>query len=127
MSVTITFVADAGPLFVTVRVYVSGVPSVTGFGVPTFTMATSALLALATTTVALAVFVVMPGTIFDAVAVTVSVMFVPDGVPAFTCNTSVKLAVAPTPSAPLSVQVIVPVPPTGGSVPHAHPAGGVID
>src|ERR1700730_11571789 len=90
-------------------------------------MATSALFALATTTVALAVFVVMPGTILAAVAVTVSVMFVPDGVPAFTCNTSVKVAMPLTASVPLSVQVIVPVPPTGGTVPQVQPAGGVND
>ena len=86
-------------------VYVSGVPSVTGFGVPVFTIAMSALLALATSTVALAVLVVSPGGMLAAEAVSVSVMFVPDGVPAFTCNTSVKLAAfpAPTPRVPLSV------------------------
>ena len=75
----------------------------------------------------LAVFVVMLGTMLAAVAVTVSVMFVPEVVPAFTCSTRVKLAVPLTASVPLAVQVIVPVPPTGGSVPQIHPAGGVID
>jgi len=103
------------------------VPSVTGFGVAVFTIAISALLALATTTVALAVLVVMLGTILAALAVTVSVMLVPEGVPVFTCKTSVKLAVALTPSVPLAVQVIVPAPPTGGRVPQVHPAGGVMD
>jgi hypothetical protein len=28
---------------------------------------------------------------------------------------------------PLSVQVMVPVPPTGGRVPQVQPAGGIID
>jgi hypothetical protein len=93
VSVTVTVVADAGPLLVTASEYVSGVPSVTGFGVAVFTIAMSALFALATTTVALAEFVVRLGTMLVAFAVTVSVMFVPEGVPAFTCSTSVKLAV----------------------------------
>jgi len=56
------------------------------------------------------------------------VIFVPDGVPAFTCSTSVKFAVFAEPVARLAVvHVIVPVPPTAGFVPHVHPAGGVID
>ncbi len=96
-------------------------------GVAVFTIDTSALFASATITVALAVLVVMPGTMLAAVAVTVSVMLVPDGVPAFTCNTRVKDAVPFTAKDPLSVQVIVPVLPTGGSVPQVQPAGGVID
>ena len=58
------------------------------------------------------------------VAVTVSVMFVPEAVPAFTCSTSVKFAVPFTAEVLLSVQVIVPVPPTAGTVPQVHPAGG---
>src|SRR5689334_22739648 len=101
----------------------SGDPSVTGFGDPVFTIAMSALLALATSTVTLAVLVVSPGGILAAEAVTVSVMLVPDGVPAFTCSTSVKFAVfpAPTPRVPLSVHVMVPVPPIGGTVPQTQP------
>src|SRR5271163_3987961 len=87
----------------------------------------SALLALATTTVALAEFVVRLGTMLVEVAAAVSVMVVPDGVAAFTCNSSVKLAVPLTARLPLSVHVMVPVPPTAGTVPHVHPAGGVID
>jgi len=67
---------------------VSRVPSVTGFGVPVFTIDISTLLEVPTTTVALAVLVVMLGTTLVAVAVTVSVMFVPDGATEFTCNTS---------------------------------------
>ena len=113
---------------VTVSVYVSGVPSVTGLGVPVFTIAISALLALATTTLALAVLVVRPGGMLVAVAVAVSEMFVPVGVRAFTCSTSEKFAVfaPPTPKVLVSVQVMVPVPPTAG-VTQVHPAGVLID
>jgi hypothetical protein len=78
--------------------------------------------------VALALFSVRLGTTSVALPVTVSVMFVPDGVPDPTCNTSVKLAVAFTAMAALSLQVIVPVPPTAGTVPHVQfPPGPVID
>ena len=59
-----------------------------------------------------------------AVAESVSVMVVPEGVVAFTCNSSVKFAVPLTARLPLSVQVMVPVPPTAGKVPHVDPAGG---
>jgi hypothetical protein len=123
---TVTLVAEAGPLLATASEYVSGSPSSTGFGVAVFTMATSALLAFATTAVAVALFVVNPGTMLLAVAVSVSEMFVPEAVPGFTCSTSVKFAVAFTARLG-SVQVMVPVPPTGGTVPQVHPAGGVID
>jgi hypothetical protein len=128
VSVTVTFVADAGPLLVTASEYVSGVPFVTGFGAAVFTIAMSALVALATSTLALAVFVVRPGGMFAALAVAVSVMVVPEGVSAFTCSTSEKFAVftPPTPKLPLSVQVMVPVPPIAGAV-QAQPAGAVID
>src|ERR1700692_1599326 len=128
VSLTVTLVADAGPLLETASVYVSGVPSVTGLGVAVFTIATSALLAFATTTVALAVLVVRPGGMLAALAVAVSVMLVPVGVRAFTCSTSEKFAVlpAPTPKEPPSVQVIVPVPPTAGGT-QIHPAGAVTD
>src|SRR5215467_14342245 len=105
----------------------SGVPSITGFGEAVFTIAISAELAFATITVALALLFVRFGTMFVAFAVTVFVMFVPDAVFEFTCNTSVKLAVLPAFRLAPSVHVIVPVPPTGGSVPQVHPAGGVMD
>lgn len=85
----------------------------------------SALFALATTTVAVALLLVKLGTMLVAEAVTVSAIFVPDAVPAFTCNTKVKVALALRARLLLSVQVIVPVPPTGGG--HVHPAGATID
>src|SRR5437660_10432820 len=126
VSVTVTFVAEAGPLLTTVSVYVKGLPCSTGFGVAVFVIAISALLALATTTVAVALLVVRPGTMLPALAVAVSEIFVPEGVPAFTCSTKVKFAVAFTPRLLASVHVMVPVPPTAG-VTHDHPAGNAID
>jgi len=106
---------------------VTGVPCVTGLGVAVLTIATSALLAFATTTVALAVFDVRLGTMFVAVAVAVSVMFVPDGVPELTCRISVNVPTLFTARVAAAVHVIVPVPPTAGLVPQVHPEGGVID
>ena len=89
-------------------------------------MAMSALLALATTTVAVALLVVRFGTMLPALAVTVSEMLVPEGVPAFTCSTRVKLAGVLTARVPLSVQVMVPEAPTDGLT-HVQPAGAAMD
>jgi hypothetical protein len=89
-------------------------------------MAMSALLAFATTTVAVALLVVRLGTMFVAVAVAVSAIFVPEGVPEFTCKTNVKFATALTARLLPSVQVIAPVAPTAGVV-QVHPTGAAID
>src|SRR5580704_1255002 len=86
----------------------------------------SALFALATTTLAVALFVVRFGTMLLTVAVAVSAMLVPVGVPAFTCSSRVKLAVPLTAIVLPSVQVMVPVAPTAG-VTHPHPEGAAID
>lgn len=91
-----------------------------------FTMAMSALLALATTTEAVALLVVRLGTMLPALAVAVSAIVVPDGVPAFTCNTSVNPTGEPTAKVLPSVQVIVPAAPTAGVV-QIQPPGGVMD
>ena len=96
-----------------------------GLGVAVLTIVTLALLALATTTSAVAVLVVRPGTMLVAVAVAVSAILVPEAVPAFTCNTRVKLAVAVAARVPI-VQVIVPEAPTPGLM-QVHPAGAVMD
>jgi hypothetical protein len=82
-------------------------------------IARSALFALATMTVALALFVVIPGTMLLAVAVSVSVMLVPEGVAGFTCSTKVKFAVVL--AARLAIVQL------GGAVAmlHVHPAGPV--
>src|SRR5580704_809072 len=102
-------------------------PSATvGLGVAVLTMAMSALLALATTTVAVALLPVRLGTMLAALAVAVSAMLVPDGVPAFTCNTRVKLTGVFRARLLPSVQVMVPAAPTAG-VTHVQPAGVVID
>ena len=84
-----------------------------GLGVAVFTMAMSALFALATTTMAVALLPVRLGTMLEAVAVAVSAMSVPEAVPAFTCSTTVKLAVVFTARVPM-VQVMVPAAPTAG-------------
>ena len=57
--------------------------------------------------------------------VTVSLMMVPDAVPAVTFTITVKLAVTDGARVDM-VQVIVPVPPTAGVV-HDQPVGGVIE
>src|SRR5580704_9278348 len=102
-------------------------PSATaGLGVAVLTMAISALLALATTTVAVALLVVRLGTRLVALAVAVSAMVVPEGVPAATCKTTVKLAVAFRARLVRAVQVMVPVDPTAGLT-QVHPAGDVRD
>src|SRR3954463_3553235 len=92
-------------------------------------METSALFASATWIVTEAVLLEMPGTRLLALAVAVSVILVPEGVPEITCKTTVNETVftAPTPSELPSLQVIVPVPPTAGKVGHDQPAGTEID
>jgi hypothetical protein len=88
-----------------------------------------AALVLVTSTIAVALLVVRLGTIFPAEAVTVSAIFVPAGVALLVCRVSVKFATAFSAIAVVVEQVIVPVPPTAGSVGHVQPpvAGGVID
>src|ERR1022692_2598422 len=89
-------------------------------------MAISALLALATTTVAVALLLVRFGTMLVALAVAVSAMFVADGVTALTCSTRVNAPGAFSARLPPSVQVMVPALPTAG-VTQRQPAGLVID
>jgi len=96
-----------------------------GLGVAVFTMAMSALFALATTTMAVALLPVRLGTMLEAVAVAVSAMFVPETVPAFTCSTTVKLAVVFGARVAI-VQVMVPAAPTAGLT-QVQPAGAVTD
>ena len=68
------------------------------------------------------------GSVPFSLAVTVSEIVVPATPdPGFTVTTTVRVAVPPgaitVPE--LAVQVIVPVPPTGGNVPQVQPAGAV--
>jgi len=97
-----------------------------GLGDAVFVMVIVALLPSATTALAVALFVVRFGTMLDDVAVSVSAIFVPPGVLAFTCNATVKFATPFTARLLPSVQVMVPVVPTAGVV-HVQPAAGVID
>jgi hypothetical protein len=102
-------------------------PWETGFGAAVFTILISALFAFATRTVAVALFVVRPGTTLPAEAVAVSGTLVPEGVLAVTCITRLKLAVPFTAMLvpAFAVQVIVPVPPIAGAA-QVQPAGGVM-
>jgi hypothetical protein len=93
--------------------------------VAVFKIVTLALFALATTTMAVEVLLVRPGTMLVAVDVAVSAIFVPDAVPAFTCSTTVKLAVALIARVAM-VQVMVPAAPIAGVV-QVHPIGTTMD
>src|SRR5438093_13635725 len=100
-------------------------PAATGFGEAELVVTMSAWVASATTSAAVALLLAAFGSATAELTVTVLLIAVPAAVPAFTFNTKEKL---PDPGATLGfVQVIVPVPPTTGTVPQVHPAGGVID
>jgi hypothetical protein len=100
-------------------------PAATGFGDAEFVVTMSACVASATTSAAVELLLAAFGSETAEPTVTVSLIAVPAAVPAFTFNTREKL---PDPGATLGfVQVIVPVPPTAGTVPQVHPAGGAID
>jgi hypothetical protein len=75
---------------------------------------------------AVALLLVRLGTMLVAVAVAVSAILVPEVVPAVTCRTKVKFAVALRARLLPSVQVIVPAAPTAG-VTHVQPAATVMD
>jgi hypothetical protein len=96
-----------------------------GLGVAVFVIVTLVLFALGTEIIEVALLPVRLGTTLEAVAVSVSAMFVPDAVPEFTCRTSEKLAVAFKANV-LAVQVMVPALPTPGFV-QVQPVGAVID
>src|SRR5271165_2192796 len=98
-------------------------PANTVSGVATVVSAKSAWPAVATTSVAAAE--LDPNAWLVALAVAISVMMVPLAVPAATCNTSCTLTLDPAATLAV-VQVIVPVPPTGGVV-QVVPGGAEID
>src|SRR3954451_13822410 len=100
-------------------------PAATGFGDAEFVVTMSACVASATTSAAVELLFAVLGSATAELTLTVSLIAVPAAVPAVTFRTREKL---PDPGATLGfVQVIVPVPPTAGTVPQVHPAGGVID
>lgn len=98
-------------------------PAKTEAGVPTVVSVRSACVAVATTSVAVAELAPRPW--FVALTVTVSEITVPLAVPAATFTTSTTVPLEPA-GADAAVQVIVPVPFTGGVV-HVVPGGAVID
>src|SRR5271156_216264 len=55
------------------------------------------------------------------------VMVVPPGAPEFTATMIVKFTDVFAAMVPVAVQVMVPVPPTAGTVPHVHVPGGVAE
>src|SRR5882724_10665461 len=100
-------------------------PAATGFGDAESVVTMSACVASGTTSAAVALLLAAFGSATAELTLTVSLIAVPAAVPAFTFNAREKL---PDPGATLRlVQVMVPVPPTTGTVPQVHPAGGVID
>lgn len=96
-------------------------PPRTGFGEAEVATARSACPAVATTTFTVALLLVGFGSLVVALTFAVSEITVPDGVPAVTWSTGLKVAVAPKASDAM-VQVMVPVPPTAG-VTQDQPAG----
>src|SRR3977135_3834797 len=95
-------------------------PAATETGEAELVVIKSACVARATTSVAVTLLLPALGSAVEELMVAVSVITVPEGVPAFTFTTTGKLAV---PDAKLGfVQVIVPALPTVGSM-HAHPTG----
>lgn len=68
------------------------------------------------------------GSVSVSLTVALLVMVVPPAVPALTATTMVKFPVVEFAARfPVAVQVMVPVPPTAGTVPHVQPAGGVAE
>src|SRR5277367_1750681 len=55
------------------------------------------------------------------------VMVVPPGAPEFTATMIVKFTDVFAAMVPVAVQVMAPVPPTAGTVPHVHVPGGVAE
>ncbi len=87
-------------------------PTATRPGEAEFVVTRSACAAVATTSAAVALLLAGLGSVVDEPAVAVSLIAVPAAVPAFTCSTTVKLAV---PGAKVGfVQVMVPAKPMAG-------------
>jgi len=117
-SVKLTVDAAAGPLFVTVCVYVMLLPAITVGGVATVVSARSACPPDATTSVAVAEF--GPNPWFPALTAAVSVMIVPLGVTALTVYSTVKVPVEPAATLGLEQGV-------AGNPAQVQPAGGATE
>jgi hypothetical protein len=99
-------------------------PAATEVGDALFVVTRSAWVAVATTSLAVAVLLADLGSLVDELTVAGLLITVPAAVPAFTFNATVNV---PEPAAKLGlVQVMVPVLPTAGVV-QDHPAAGVIE
>lgn len=119
-SVTDTFGALDGPLFVTGMAYVMFVPSVAVAGA---VLDTPTSAATATVVVAVAVLLAAFGSVVADVTAAEFVIVVLLDTEASTCTTNVKVAEAPLANEPV-VAVTFPVPPTGGVV-VVQPAGAL--
>ena len=87
-------------------------PAATDVGDAEFVVTRSAWAAVATTSAAVALLLARLGSVVDELAVAVSLIAVPAGVPAVTCSTTVKLALPGTKVG--FVQVMVPAEPIAG-------------
>src|SRR5262249_30888761 len=96
----------------------------TGLGVAELVTARSGIV---TVTLSDAVLSVRSGSVPVWLTVTESVITVPVGVAAVTATTRLNVGVAPDATVAFAVQIMLPVPPTAGTVPQVQPAGGVID
>ena len=119
-SVTDTFGASDGPLFVTGMAYVMFVPSVADAGAILDTPTSAAVV---TVVVAVAVLLAAFGSDVADVTAAEFVMVVLSATEASTCTTKLKDAEAPLANEPV-VALTLPVPPTGGVV-VAQPTGAL--
>lgn len=118
-SVTVPALQLLGPVFVTTCVYVMLFPASTGFGVPLLVTASSQVFCAETTVVV----VLFAGFGSEVVEATDEVaVILPAAVEAGTSTTTTMSADVPDARLAESVQVTVPVEPTGGVV-QVHPLG----
>src|SRR5438309_728729 len=114
----------AGPVLVTFCVYVTLLPAATEPADAVFVVTRFDCVAVATTSLAVALLLPRFGSVTADVTLAVSLICVPAAVPAFTFSTTVKVE---DPGAKLAfVQLMAPVPFTAGVV-QDQPAGVVID
>ena len=120
-STTVTLLASAGPLLVTVRVYARRFPCATGLGAAVLTIETSALFPVPTVNVAVAALFARVGSLVVAATEAVSAMTVPDGVLELICTVT-KIGELAAAFSALSVQVKGVVDPTAGGMQVHAPA-----
>jgi hypothetical protein len=94
-SVNVIPVAVAGPLFVTLCVYVTLLPAATELAEGVLVVIKYACVAEATTSLAVALLLFKLGSVTEELTVAVSLIAVPEAVPVFTFTTNVIVAGAP--------------------------------